>query len=151
MKYSYTTRYKFKLEEDFTIYVGIHGVEIDNRYFCLTADGQLTAKASYCWDGSSIPKSIVISAKILSLGRYDKDRYCKEASLTHDVLCQAMREGKLPVSYKLEIDVFYRNLCIIGGLPKWRAEKRFQALRKFGDSGIKPEEHPRNEIFDTED
>ena len=148
MKYSFTKHYKYKLEEMETCCTGIRGDGFENKYMYMHEDGDLFIKEGYAWDGSSIPHKGLI--RVLSLWQYDGDRYCKVASLIHDALCQAMREGNLPKGEKFHADCLYAKLCEQGGLSKWRATKRFQALRKFGDSGIEPEKNPRNKIYDTE-
>jgi len=148
MKYSEIKHYKYKLEENEEIQTGITGYLFCNRHMMMWENGLLLIKKSYAWDGSSIPHKGLI--RVLSLWQYDGDRYCKVASLIHDALCQAMREGNLPKGEKFHADCLYAKLCEQGGLSKWRATKRFQALRKFGDSGIEPEKNPRNKIYDTE-
>lgn len=148
MKYSRTKHYKYKLEVNFGVTTGITGYGFDNHFMMMCNNGFLKVKAGYTWDGSSIPHKGLI--RVLSLWAYDPDRYCKKASLVHDALCQAMREGLIPTARKGKADHLYYEMCIEGGLPKWRAKKRFDALRKFGDSGIKPEKNPRNRIYDTE-
>ena len=145
MKYSLTKHYKYKLEEMETCCTGIRGDGFENKYMYMHKDGSLWIRKGYAWDGSSIPHKKLI--RVLSLWRYDGDRYCKIASLVHDALCQAMREGNIPKCEKIEADAIYWNLCLAGGLPRWRANKRFDALRKFGDCGIEPEKNPRNKIF----
>ena len=148
MKYSFTKHYKYKLEESYKIQTDIRGWFFENRYMKMSGNGFLTVNFSYAWDGSSIPHKRLI--RVLSLWLYDADRYCKIASLVHDALCQAMREGGLPTKYKVDADLLYARLCEQGGLSRWRADKRFHALRKFGDSGIEAEKNPRNKIYDTE-
>ena len=147
MKYSLTKHYKYKLEATEMRQIGITGYEFDNRYMKLLDNGQLFVQAGYAWDGSSIPHKKLFQR--LSLGLYDPDKYCKVASLIHDALCQAMREGLFPACWKPEIDCLYKIMCTEGGMSKRQAERRFKALRKFGDVGIQPEKNPRNKIYDT--
>ena len=148
MKYSKIRAYKYKLEEGYIRQTDIVGYEFDTRYYSMLDDGMFLVKYGYAWDGSSIPYKKLI--RVLSLWQYNGDRYCKEASLVHDALCQAIREGQLPPEYKLQADMLYRLMCIEGGMRiKW-AKRRYYALRKFGNSGIQPEKEPRNKIYDTE-
>jgi len=149
MKYSLTEHYKYKLEATEMRQIGITGYEFDNRYMKLLDNGQLFVQAGYAWDGSSIPHKKLFQR--LSLGLYDPDKYCKVASLIHDALCQAMREGLLPATFKLRADYLYWKMCIEGGMSKGQAARRYKALRKFGDVGIQPEKNPRNKIYDTDE
>ena len=147
MKYSLTRHYKYKLEETDMFRTSIKGFEFKNKYMYLKNNGWLYIYKSYCWDGSSVPLKKLW--RVLSLWQYDADRYCKTASLFHDALCQAMREGNIPVTYKVDADLIYEQLCINGGMSKKQASKRYYALRKFGNSGIEPEENPRNKIYEV--
>jgi hypothetical protein len=147
VKYSLTKHYKFKLEENEVIQTDIEGRPFATRWMRLGMEGKLTVLKGYCHDGSSIPFKRTL--RVLSLWIYDADRYCKEASLGHDALCQAIREGNLPKHLKEYVDSLYRSMCIVGGLPKRRANARYKALRKAGDLGITPEKNPRNRIYDT--
>ena len=146
MKYSLTHHYKYKLEEPETRDTGITGYEFFNRYMSMLDDGMLLVKAGYAWDGSSIPHKKLF--RFISLGFYDPDKYCKIASLIHDALCQAMREGLLPAEFKLAADVLYCEMCLEGGMSQEQANRRYWALRKYGDVGIKPEKNPRNKIYE---
>lgn len=161
MKYSKVKAYKYKLEENFVRQTAIVGFNFDTRYYSMLDDGAFLEKRGYCWDGSSVPYKKLL--RIASLWIYDPDKYCKEASLTHDGLCQAIREGLLPAICKLEADLLYRKMCIEGRKAKTKkltakklkkirawAAKRYWAVREFGEAGIKPEKKPRNKIYDTE-
>ncbi len=148
MKYSKVKAYKYKLEEPETWHTGIIGFSFDTHYYAMLDDGFLLVKKGYAWDGSSIPLKKIL--RVLSLWIYDPDRYCKTASLIHDALCQAMREGLLRPMWKFHTDRLYYDMCIEGGMSVKQAMRRFNALRKFGDGGIEPEKEPRNRIYDTE-
>ena len=147
MKYSKVKAYKYKLEEPETRTTDIPNYEFDNRYMSMLDDGTLLVKYGYAWDGSSIPHKKLW--RVLSFWIYDADRYCKKASLFHDALCQAMREGLLPTAWKDTADRLYREMCIEGGLSRRRANMRYKTLRKFGDVGIQPEKKPRNKIYEV--
>jgi len=148
VKYSKVKAYKYKLEEDYTQKTDITGYEFNTRYYSMFENGILTVKYGYAWDGSSVPFKRLF--RILSFGLYHPDKYCKIASLVHDALCQAMREGLLPVEDKQRADLIYQSLCILGGMGARQANRRYRALREFGDIGIIPEKHPRNKIYDTD-
>ncbi len=147
MKYSLTKHYKYKLEVTEMRETLIWGFEFNTKYMAMLDNGQLFVKKGYAWDGSSIPFKKTL--RFFSFGFYDADRYCKTASLIHDALCQAIREGLIPKHRKQVIDFLYRTMCIEGGLSERRAILRYNALRRFGDVGIEPEKNPRNKIFET--
>ena len=172
MKYSKVKAYKFKLEENFVRKTGIVGFNFDTRYYSMLDDGTFMNKYGYCWDGSSIPYKKYMKI-LIKLHIYDPDKYCKDGSNIHDGICQAIREGLIPATYKYEADLLYQKMCIEGRMAFWElhtkpkkktekkrvkykektrkwAAKRYWALRKFGDVGIKPEKHARNKIYDTE-
>jgi len=160
MKYSKVKTYKYKLEANYLRETGITGYDFSTRYYTMLDDGTFLVKYGYAWDGSSIPHKGLL--RILSFWTYDADRYCKEASLLHDALCQAMREGQLGKEWKVIADQLYEKMCIEGRkaktknitpqklkkIRKW-AERRYWALREFGDKGVEPEKQPRNKIYDT--
>ncbi len=146
MKYSYTRHYKYKLEETEKRRIYFEGVAFSSRYVSMDDAGLLVVHAGYAWDGSSVPYKKLF--KVLSLGIYDADKYCKPASLIHDALCQAMREGLLPKVWKRSADQLYHIMCIKGGMSRRQARRRYEVLRKFGDVGIKPEKNPRNKVFE---
>lgn len=160
MKYSKVRAYKYKVEEPEIRQTDITGYNFDNRYYSMLDSGTLLVKYGYAWNGSSVPYKRLL--RVLSLWIYDADRYCKTASLIHDALCQAMREGQLKKVCKEKADILFRQMCIEGRkaktkrltpkkikkINKW-AQRRYWALRKFGDAGIKPETEPRNKIYDT--
>lgn len=149
MKYSEVKAYKFKLEESYSRFTGIKGYEFNTAYYSMCPDGEFVVFRGYAWDGSSIPYKKLL--RIASLGFYDPDRYCKEASLIHDGLCQAIREGLLPKKWKLQADILYKKMSVEGGMSEKQAKRRYVVLRKFGDKGIEPEKNPRNKIYDTND
>jgi len=149
MKYSKTRHYKYKLEETEMRQTEITGFSFNNRYMAMLENGQIFSKAGYAWDGSSIPYKKFL--RILTMGIYDPDKYCKTASLIHDTFYQAIREGLLSKHEKIKADILYRQMCIEGGMSEGWATGRYKALRKFGDRGIVPEKNPRNRVYDTED
>jgi len=137
MKYRETTGYKYILHEDMQRDIQIFE-DAENDYISLHL-GRLIIKATYAWDGSSIPLK-----KYIPFWNFDK--YCLIASLVHDALCQLMREDLLPKSYKPTADLIYRDMCVGGGMSYRGADRRYKWLRRFGDAGIKKRENPRGQI-----
>jgi hypothetical protein len=125
--------YKFLLDEDFIMTIPelkLNAPLISK--FVQLIDGQLTLFLAYAWDGSSVP------GKKWYRWAWDADKFCKIASLIHDGLCQLIREELLPMRYKEQVDEIYRVLCIRGGMGEKEANIRYECLRKFGDSFVKP-------------
>ncbi len=180
MKYSKVRAYKYKLEEPEITQTKIIGTEFDTRYMSMLDDGTFLEKYGYTWDGSSIPHKKKIRALsflnplvwVRIKDAYDADRYCKTASLVHDGLSQAMREGWLDKAWKQEADLLYETMCFEDRMEVWElktktknktpkkrikyenkvyrwAKKRYWALRKFGNVGIEPEKNPRNKIYEV--
>ena len=84
--------------------------------------GVLTIRAGYCWDGPSGPT-------VDSIGTM-------RASLIHDVLYQAIREGYLEKTRNNRrlSDKEYYLLLREGGIPAWRANTHYVGLRIGGSS-----------------
>ena len=78
------------------------------------------------------------------------DKYCKDASLVHDALCQLIRIDRLDKVWKLDVDRLYKQLCLKFGMKEYQAEWRFKVLRKFPNKGIKPRKNEKGKVYDTE-
>lgn len=142
MKYKELKHYKYQLMDDFTMNVDLGGQCLVSGFIKL-GDGFLWIGPRYCWDGSSVPLKKYIK------WIWDCDKYCKTASLVHDALCQLIREGLLPMSYKQRVDEIYRDMCIKGGMGKLQANIRYKCLRKFGDPFvIKKPDDPKGKIWE---
>ncbi len=122
-------KWKYRLPQNETFifeYFVVSPIDIPYIYM---VDHLIQAQKGYCWDGSSIPLKRI--TKFLSFGFWDSDKYCKIASLHHDVCYQLMKLGFLNKAYKDHIDEVYKLECVAGGMPKWEANLRFWALQKF--------------------
>ncbi|KKN77265.1 hypothetical protein LCGC14_0362430 [marine sediment metagenome] len=102
--------YLLELAEDETIQVPI--TQYAGNDFISLGMGTITIRKHYAWDGSSIPFKRL--AQRLTFGKYDPDKYCKEASLVHDAFYQLMRSKLLSRSHKDSIDRLYERMCIEG-------------------------------------
>jgi hypothetical protein len=140
MKYREIVKYKYELMEDIHFKVRLPAACIENNpYFHITSL-TLFINKHYAWDGSSIPLK-------KSWGLFwDSDRFCKRASLVHDSLCQLIRAGSLDLHHRLYADGLYRDMCIEDGMPKWQANMRYWALRKFGGTEVVKPENPIIEV-----
>lgn len=108
--------------------------------FIKLKDGTLRIKKYYAWDGSTVPlkKGLKWTTAILTFGFFiwDSDKYCKDASLIHDALYQIIRECKFSDTCdyrKLADDIYLRKL-LLTKMPKWQANMRYKALRRFGST-----------------
>ena len=79
--------YKYEVIEDYSVKLHFDtGEFIMSKYFILSADGWLTIKSGYRWDGASGPTIDTISTM--------------RASAIHDAIYQMIRERLLSMDYK---------------------------------------------------
>ncbi len=114
----YRGGYKYSLWETYRVQVRIIGHEVDHRLFNLTESGLLTIFEDYPWDGASGP---TIDTKSSIRG-----------SLVHDALYEMIRLGLLPESIRVLADEELRDICIADGMWKWRADRWFDMVERFG-------------------
>ena len=81
-------------------------------------------RSGYAWDGASGP---TIDSKS-----------SMEASLVHDALYQLMRMELLPQLYRNYADNFFKKICIIKGMWKFRAGAWFYAVKNFASVAASP-------------
>lgn len=123
-------KWKYRLPQDEIFFFKFPIISmIDTPYISMVGN-VVTVKKGYAWDGSSIPLKRI--GKFLSFGLWDADKYCKIASLHHDVYYQLMRLRLLLIIHKQYVDELYRLECIVGGMKKWEADIRYWFLQKFG-------------------
>ena len=106
----------------------------DRLLASLSDDGRLTVHAGYLWDGSSGPTVDGAADPV--------------PSLVHDVLYEAMRARKLPLSMRQPADALYHELLRERGMGGFRAGLRYLGLRFFGRSSASPRkgaEYPKRE------
>ena len=139
--------YLFELAEDETRLTPITEYAV-TRFVELDPDmGQIWIGKGYAWDGSSIPFKKFL--RKITFGKYDPDKYCKEASLVHDAFYQLMRLNLLSRDHKDTIDRLYEKMCISGGMSKRQAARRYWFVKKFGARTLKPRYYPEKVILDT--
>ena len=110
----------YELYDDLTVYVGLLGWSFEHPFMKLK-DGYLTLKAGYSIDGSTAVADTEESMV---------------AAFCHDALCQACREGLLPIIIRYLIDLVYWRLCWRGGMTKLRAWIRKKGLQWFGGGAV---------------
>lgn len=101
--------------EAFTRQTNITGFSIVTEHGALDKHGMLSVNKWFPWDGNSGPvpnwKSTI------------------EASAVHDILCNWINDGLLPVSIQPMVDQEYYNICVEHGLWGWIARLRLTAIR----------------------
>lgn len=121
----YRDSYKYQLYEDEAFITGIKGFEVHSDFIDLMPDGKLTCKKGYAWDGASGPTWDTKSSM--------------RGSLIHDAGYQLMREGKLPLDYKVVFDGLFYLTLIHDGMSKARAYIWYKGVLWFAKSATLPE------------
>ena len=106
----YKTGYKYQLCREHTELVSIFldpHKPVETDYLKL-ADGWLTIKKGYAWDGASGP---TVDSKSSMRG-----------SLVHDALYQIMRLGLLSETYRKQADKLLHDICTADGMNPIRAD-----------------------------
>lgn len=91
----------------------------------LDANGLLTIKKGYAWDGPSGPT-------------IDTPNFMR-GSLVHDALYQAMREQLIPQEHREYADKLLHKICLEDGMSSIRAWMVYQAVRLGGASSAAPD------------
>ena len=123
---TYKKGYKYQLSNDYQTEIGIKPDEsIDTDYIVLTAQGKLTIKKGYAWDGPSGP-----TIDTLNFMR---------GSLVHDALYQLMREKHLDNKEDRDpADRLLQEMCKEDGMTSIRAWWVYQGLRLGGGPAADP-------------
>lgn len=130
----YIAGFKYQLAEDYTCRTPIIGVPVEDVDFTLHADGTLTVRRGYAWDGASGPTWDSASSM--------------RPSMIHDVFCYLMRDGRLDYEqWQDTVNAFFREQCIEDGMWPWRA-KVWHAAVEFADAG-NPEQGPDRAILEA--
>ena len=131
---AYNDGYKFQTKAAYQLAIEIKpDAAIDTDYIALDAEGHLTIKKGYAWDGPSGP---VLATKSIMRG-----------SLVHDALYQLMREEYLDKNiWREKADSILHAICIEDGMWKLYAWLVYHGVRKFADlaadpADIRPVEH----------
>ena len=123
MKYS-KYKYKFKVEENFSIELPFKIADFEHQYASLK-DDILEIKKGYAWDGASGP---IINTRDTLV-----------ASLVHDVLYQAMRLNliKSNSENKKIADKIFFEILKMHGVNAIRRKVWYFAVRLFGKKSTK--------------
>lgn len=123
---TYKDGYKYQLVEDYSVLTDLKPPAfIYTEFIRLDSDGTLWIKDGYAWDGPSGPT-------------IDTPDFMR-GSLVHDALYQLMREKHLDHAlWREAADLELRKICLEDGMPGFRAEYVYQAVRTFGDPSADP-------------
>ena len=126
---SYRSGFKYQLAATYVIPLGTYPkAPIDTEYLQIAADGVLTIKEGFAWDGPSGP---TIDTKNFMRG-----------SLVHDALYQLMREGHLDHdTYRADADGILRRIIQEDGMSWLRAWYVYRGVRL----GAGPAADPAND------
>jgi hypothetical protein len=125
IKYKKRIHYKYTLAEEYSYQTDIQVKEpINLGCLAISANGLLTIRPGYAWDGPSGP---AIDTKNFMRG-----------SLVHDALYQLMREEKIDQSQRLRADEILRDVCLEAGMSKIRAWWVFKGVRIGAANAAKP-------------
>lgn len=123
----YKEGYKYQLYEDYAHHLPfwVPSIYLDHEFLVIGADGTLTIKAGYAWDGPSGPT-------------VDTPNFMR-GSLVHDALYQLMRDGRLDRgTYKDLADRELQRICIEDGMSKARAWYVYMGVKLGGKSATEP-------------
>ncbi|TCT21199.1 DUF1353 domain-containing protein [Thiobaca trueperi] len=117
---AYKGGYRYQLQQDLICpaLAPPDGATIRTRFIDLTAEGWLTIRAGYAWDGPSGP---TLHSPSFMRG-----------SLIHDALYQLIREGHLPRTHRRAADRLLYDLCRRDGMWAIRAAWVWLAVRLVG-------------------
>lgn len=124
----YTSGCKYQLHEDYSLTLPFPVPEIRGKHdYIFIYQNRITIFKGYAWDGPSGP---TIDSKDFMRG-----------SLVHDAGYDLMEIGALPWSLRDSFDNLLKSICLEDGMPFFRAEYVFMAVRAFGriHSGLNPE------------
>lgn len=127
---AYRDGYKYQLADFYSVDVQLLPPDhIETRWVSLSADGVLTIREGYAWDGPSGPT-------------VDTPAFMRGA-LVHDALYQLIREGYLPEGCREHADRLLRDICKQDGMSRVRAWWVYRAVRRFGGHAVHHEKPVR--------
>lgn len=95
--------------------------DIYHEFIRLDKHGMLTIDIGYAWDGAS---------KAFDVGLI-------RASLVHDAMYQLIRDGKISKKWRKQADKDFIAIAKIDGVPWFRRQYAYAALRLFGYLAVK--------------
>jgi hypothetical protein len=120
MKYTRLGWSAYQVAESFSVMTALKGYRINHPLYDLYEDGWLDVYENYAWDGAT--------------GWFDVKRILK-ASCVHDILCEIIRSGAIPVNNCLVAqalaDQTFSMIAQKENLPKWEQVATYLAVRWY--------------------
>lgn len=114
--------YRFRTNRRKELVTSIKGYSAKTEYIQLWDDGRLILEKDYCWNGAS---GISIDTPSTRRG-----------SAGHDALYQLIDLGVIPQDMRIAADRDLRRWCIEDGMPSFRADLWYTAVRAFGGAYV---------------
>lgn len=126
------SKYKWRLDQEYSYQSSINGIEYDSKYLKITKDGVVTHKKGYCWDGASGPT-------------WDTES-CRLAAMKHDGWYQILREADIPNHLRAAIKLYadqvqLHDQALADGMSEFRAGYWLYFVDKFGGSNCAPSDN----------
>lgn len=134
MKYRKLGQYKYQLLDPMTVIVDHYFPTIDIGWVTVNG-GAITVKQGYCWDGASCA---IDTADFMI------------PSLVHDALYQLIRLQHVETKHRLSADRILKDLCLLYGMSRFRANYVYFAVRMFGGKHLRLGE-PQDKIYEIKE
>ncbi len=122
--------YKYQLMKDYVIQIDIKPSEHKEfEFISLSAEGILTIKKGYAWDGPSGPT-------------FDTKTFMR-GSLVHDALYQLMRLSALDhKGHRKRADQILKDICLEDKMCSFRAWYVYHGVNLFAEHCARPRKEP---------
>ena len=134
----YVDGYEFKLAESGCMQTEIYPPnDINTPFYSISKTGRIVGKKGYAWDG--------ITGPMFNTKSFHR------SSLFHDIVCQAINEGRLDPSWRPQGDKEFRRIAIMDGeglgvvarqihrVRAWYAYRAVCAYTKLRNGSKQPE------------
>ena len=118
----YERRYEYALKSEHATQTEIKGLSIETDFIRLNAEGVLTLRAGYSWNGAT--------------NAFDTADFM-EASAFHDALYQLIEIGELDKKHRAHADKLMQARCVANGMGWLRSKYVYAMVRLFGGYFIK--------------
>jgi hypothetical protein len=113
--------YKYQLTRQLVVDTGILNYSAGNDYITLFKNGLMVLHRGYAWDGAS------------SFPDFD---WIIRGSCGHDGGYQLLREGLLPLKFRVVFDNLLGRHCVQDGSIRWVAKGVTIAVKRYGEKAV---------------